>query len=83
MAVGFLKFVCVWNLSYSARHGTLPEGRGHEQPPSPCELEVRVSPGGQLEFQDMSTRRQHFLMPTSGSWGKQRLRESRLLGCEI
>ena len=46
MAVGFLKFVCVWNLSYSARHGTLPEGRGHEQPPSPCELEVRVSPGG-------------------------------------
>ena len=33
MAVGFLKFVCVWNLSYSARHGTLPEGRGHEQPP--------------------------------------------------
>ena len=33
VAVGFLKFVCVWNLSYSARHGTLPEGRGHEQPP--------------------------------------------------
>ena len=27
----------------------------------------------------MSTRRQHFSMPTSGSWGKQRLRESRLL----
>ena len=47
MALG-LKVVCVWNLSCSSRHRTFPEGRGHEPPPSPCELVARVSPDGQF-----------------------------------
>ena len=35
--------VCVWNLFCNTRHRTFPEGSCHEQPPSPCELEVPSS----------------------------------------
>ena len=59
---------------------TFPEGSCHYLPYRPFESEVPVSTGGQVQFQEVSTRRQHFSTPNSGSTCTQSLRESRLPG---
>ena len=47
------------------------------------EVEVPVSTRGVAVITEVSTRRQHFHLPASGSSDNQSLRESVFLGCEL